>query len=530
MRTLQVLALSLLLAGCGKTPVPPAPPPAPLPPTPVAGANKTPGPVNLTNPVDGATEPADPYEWGWLGVNFADLTPESRSMPGLAEGGAVVKGIADDSPAKDLLRVGDIVVKADDQGIGAILAFLTRVRGMKPGTQIHFSVVRDGNPAQAVVKVGSRKAKQLLATSLSSAVAWLKQQQRPDGAWEYPHPSRIGGVSTGTPHSAVTALVVAALAGVPDGVKSETAAAVEKGLAFLKGRITADGIVDSPAGEGIGYRSYTTALTAIALARHKGPGDKEALDKLIAGLRKAQMAEGRDLAPLDWTYGSWNTYDGEIETTTRSDISCASFVLQAFYEAGVPADDPTVQKALKFVKRCQNLPATGPPLPDVDDGGLTFNPRMGKAGFMQLDIQTSRNYSYGSTTADGLRCLMYCTRQKDDPRVNAAFGWLSQNYTVDKNPGFSRNGKDPIVRFDKGIFFYYLHSLAAALDLVAPGETILAQGNSRYWAVDIIGKVSSMQQKDGRWQNLVNVMNEDDPNVATALCLMTLDVLARHIK
>lgn len=530
MRTLQVLALSVLLAGCGKTPPPTPPPPAPAQPAPITGANVTPQPVNLTNPTDGDAQTPDPYEWGWLGVNFADLTPESRALPGLEEGGAIVKGIADDSPAKDLLKVGDIVVKADDQSIGAISAFLTHVRGMKPGTGIHFSLLRDGNPAQAVVKVGSRKAKQLLASSLSAGVAWLKQQQRPDGAWEYPHPSRMGGESTGKPHSAVTALVVASLAGVPEEMRADTASVVEKGLAFLKGRINAAGIVDSPNDEGVAYRSYTTALTAIALARHKGPGDKEVLDKLLDGLRKSQMAEQKNLTALDWTYGSWNTYDGEVETTTRSDVSCASLVLQAFYEAGVPADDPTILKALRFVKRCQNLPETGAPIPDVDDGGFAFNPRMGKAGFMQLDIQTSRNYSYGSTTADGLRCLMYCVRKTDDPRVTAAFGWLSNNYSVDHNPGFSRNGKDPIVRFDKGIFFYYLHSLAAALELMAPGETVLAQGNSRYWAVDIIGKISSMQQKDGRWQNTVNVMNEDDPNVGTALCLMTLDVLARHIK
>lgn len=531
MRRLVLPVLLAVVAGCGKAPPPPAPPtPPPPPPAGVPGGNLIPTATDPTRPVatDGAE--ADPYAWGWLGVQLAELPPDLRQRAHVPDGGALVRGLAEGSLAKDLLRPGDILVKQDGKPIAGPGEFLAGISATTPGAEVHLTVLRDGAEVPAAIKVGSRRCEDSLTHAIASAVAWLVKQQRPDGGWDYPHPSRLAGEATGKPHGAVSALVLAALAGVPADAQAEAKDALDKGLAFLKARISSDGLLTSPLEEGVAYKSYATALTAIAMARRNGPGDKELLVRLVDGLHKSQLTEGRGQSPLDWMYGSWNTYDGQVEYTMRGDVSCASYVLQALYEAGVPADDPALKKVLRFVKKSQNLCDTGVPIPDLDDGGFAFNPRTGKAGFKQAGAQESRNYSYGSATADGVRALYYCVRKKDDPRVHAGLAWLARNWSVDFNPGFDRGGAPPAVRFDQGIYFYYLHSLAAALDAAGSGETLMVKGGSRYWAVEILSRVCRLQRKDGDWRNAVEVMNEDDPNVSTALCLLTLDVCARHVK
>src|SRR5947199_29007 len=40
----------------------------------------------------------------------------------------------------------------------------------------------------------------------------------------------------------------------------------------------------------------------------------------------------------------------------RPDLSNTQYFIDAMLAAGVPRDDPALQRALKFVSRCQNLP------------------------------------------------------------------------------------------------------------------------------------------------------------------------------
>ncbi|GEM_PF-394368 len=523
MRRVILLVAFLAALGCGKPAPPVAPPKSSGRPPVIAGGNQVPGGGNA-----GAGAPAvDSSAWGWIGAQLGEVPRELLARYSLTNGGALVKGFADGSPAIGALQADDVVVRVGEQEVDGPASLLAIVRDTAPGADLSFSVHRASGLTQVTVKVGEKRCKDSFDKALVSAVAWLTAQQRPDGGWEYPHPSRIGE-STGRPHSAVTALAVAALASLPKGAPTAEDA-VAKGIAFLKGRINQDGLVDAPEEEGIAYRTYATSLTLLALARRGDAGDKADVDRLVAALKRFQMAENVGLTQLDWLYGSWNTYDQQVVYTTRGDLSGTSFALHALYAAGVPADDPVFRKALMFVKRAQNVSESGPGIPELNDGGFTFNPRDGKAGSKQINREVEKFYSYGSPTSDGLRGLFYCVRKKDDPRVQQGLTWMGLNFTVERNPGFQREGRDPMVRFDQGLHFYYLHSLAEALHETC-GDTVLVQGQPRYWAVDILGKICSLQQKDGRWQNPVNVMNEDDPNVATGLCLLTLDVLAPHIR
>ncbi|MEK7866280.1 MAG: hypothetical protein AAB434_06315 [Planctomycetota bacterium] len=523
MRRLTLLVVAAaIVAGCGKTDPPVQPPKPPTVAPPIAGGNQVPG-QGPGNPVAAG----NPSAWGWIGAQLGEVPQDLAARYQLQHGGAHVKGFADGSPARGALQENDVVVRVGDQDIDGPATLLAIVRDSEPGRELAFSVHRAAGLVQISVKVGERRCKESLDKALQTGVEWLTAQQRPDGAWEYPHPSRIGE-STGRPHSAVTALAVAALASLPKG-GPDAKDAVARGIAFLKGRINSDGLVDAPEEEGIAYRTYATSLTLLALARRGDAADKADIERLVDALRRSQMAENVGLTPLDWLYGSWNTYDQQVVYTTRGDLSGTSFALHALYAAGVPANDPVFRRGVQFVKRAQNMRESGPGLPELDDGGFTFNPRDGKAGSKQINREVEKFYSYGSPTSDGLRGLFYCVRKKDDPRVQIGLAWFARNFTVERNPGFQREGRDPIVRFDQGLHFYYLHSLAEALHETA-GDSVLVEGRPRFWAADILGKVCSLQQKDGRWQNPINVMNEDDPNVATGLCLLTLDVLAQHVR
>lgn len=86
---------------------------------------------------------------GFLGVGI-----DERSDGGA---GAIIADVSDGSPADDAgLRVGDIVIKADDRpitGLGALVAF---IRDTAPGTEVTFVVLRGERQLTLTAVVGER--------------------------------------------------------------------------------------------------------------------------------------------------------------------------------------------------------------------------------------------------------------------------------------------------------------------------------------------------------------------------------------
>src|SRR5262249_39242034 len=122
----------------------------------------------------------------------------------------------------------------------------------------------------------------------------------------------------------------------------------------------------------------------------------------------------------------------------RPDLSNTAYFLDALLAAGVPKDDPAVQRALRFVSRCQNLPGETNDQPfakktSADDrGGLTYvpldvddNPHKTAAGGLR---------SLGAMTYGGLKSFLYAGVSKDDPRVKGAVAWIRAHYTLYENP------------------------------------------------------------------------------------------------
>src|SRR5438132_6905145 len=99
-------------------------------------------------------------------------------------------------------------------------------------------------------------------------------------------------------------------------------------------------------------------------------------------LRARQLTEDLGWQPSDKPYGGWGYSSGlprkpsPAETApalTESNLSATVFALTALRSVGVPENDPVLEKALVFVKRCQNYCAD-PKLRDpvFDDGGFFF--------------------------------------------------------------------------------------------------------------------------------------------------------------
>jgi squalene-hopene/tetraprenyl-beta-curcumene cyclase len=168
---------------------------------------------------------------------------------------------------------------------------------------------------------------------LDKAVAYLKSAQGDDGSYV----PKLGGPG-------VSAVVAAAL--LHARVSPEDPVLV-KTFKYLEKNIKKDGgIYDQK------LANYTTSVAVMALkdANAKGQYDK-ILKDAAAFLKKTQHTEP-ETDSKDVAYGG-HGYDSD----GRPDASNSNYAVEALLAAGLPKDDPAVQKALKFLSRCQNMPS-----------------------------------------------------------------------------------------------------------------------------------------------------------------------------
>ena len=125
-----------------------------------------------------------------------------------------------------------------------------------------------------------------------------------------------------------------------------------------------------------GLANYTTSVALVAFAEANTGGKYDTIiNNATQFLRGLQAGNDGSLQPGELRFGGLG-YDGK----SRPDMSNTQYFLDALQAAGVPKDDPAVQRALKFVSRCQNLPAESNDQPfakkttDDDKGGLDLQP------------------------------------------------------------------------------------------------------------------------------------------------------------
>jgi len=322
---------------------------------------------------------------------------------------------------------------------------------------------------------------------------FLIKQQNPDGGF---------GQREGKPFSMVgyTGLVVAGL--VESGAVTRDNDVVRKGVEFILTKKQPDGSICN---KELGFQSYETSIAIMALVAV----DKE---KYKAEIRKAAdyivgiQDEGK-IVPSSAGgigYGS----DGK-----NSNMSTTHYALVALKEAGVPEDSDVWKRAVAFVASCQNNAETNKAewAGVANDGGFIYAAKPeSKAG--EVEVRGKKGWrSYGSMTYAGYLCYVYAKLPRDDPRVKAAFKWITENYTLDENPGIK----------DQGLFYYY-HTFATAM--AARGEAILKDkdGKDHDWAKELTAKLISLQAEDGSWLNKADRWHEGDKIICTAYCIRAL--------
>lgn len=326
---------------------------------------------------------------------------------------------------------------------------------------------------------------------LDKAVAYLKSAQGDDGSYV----PKLGGPG-------VSAVVAAAL--LHARVSPDDPVLV-KTLKYLEKNIKKDGgIYDKK------LANYTTSVAVMALkeANTKGQYDK-ILKDATAFLKKTQNAEPESDSS-DVAYGGYG-YD----ENGPPDASNSNYAVEALLAAGLPKDDPAVQKALKFLSKCQNLPSEFNKQPFAakasadDKGGFTYNPVVSDKNQYKTDDGGLK--SLGSMTYGALKSFLYAGVSKDDPRVKAAVDWIRRHYTLESNPGKGKAG-----------LFYYYHNFAKALEALGEEEFADATGGKHQWRKELFATLKKQQQANGSWINENNAFGEGAPELATAFAVLSL--------
>ncbi len=324
---------------------------------------------------------------------------------------------------------------------------------------------------------------------LDKAVAFLKKSQKEDGSF-----------SAQKAGPGISALVVAALA--RNGISPDDPV-VAKTIAYLEKKVQKDGGIYDKF-----LANYTTSVALMAFTEASSGGRYDTIIKNASNFLKSLQAAADE---QDAKYGGVG-YDAK----SRPDASNTQYFIDGLLAAGVPKDDPAIQRALKFMSRCQNLPGEHNDQPFAkkatadDKGGLTYTP---------IDPDDSPHKtaggglrSLGGMTYAGLKSFLYAGVSKGDSRVEAALAWIRAHYTLDENPGMGQAG-----------LYYYYHTFAKAMAALGEDRFADASGKKHDWRRELFEALKKRQREDGSWMNAKkDQFGEGDPNLATAFAVLSL--------
>jgi len=330
--------------------------------------------------------------------------------------------------------------------------------------------------------------------AIKKGLQWLRGRQYPDGSWS----SSVG----------ITSLV--ALAFLNAGY-DETDPTVNKAIQYILAHRNSDG--------SFGWGTYETSTAVWALVATHNPDYHDELTAAKDWLIKAQSDEEDGTPPEDPCYGGWrygiSSHDGDLSNT-----QFALMALDAAYtELGLRKPDPDdpngwAFKAIKFISRCQNRPASNDQpwahdtiQPSYNDGGFIYHP----AGWSLA----GGTKSYGSMTAAGIWSLRLCGVDVADGRIQDALKWLAKNEdcSFDDNPGH------PYGQTHCFLYYYYL-TLAKALTMC-----FLEDLGGVDWYAALSTKLIYLQFNDGHWVNAPASHGlEDNPDLATSYAILSLQV------
>ncbi len=124
-------------------------------------------------------------------------------------------------------------------------------------------------------------------------------------------------------------------------------------------------------------------------------------------------------------------------------------------------------------------------------------------------------------TYAGFKSYIYAKLDRNDPRVQAAFKWIQEHYTLDTNPNMP--GEQSL----QGLYYFYQ---VFAQALAAWGEPTItdAQGKVHNWREDLVRKLVSLQNKDGSWINTADRWYESNPALVSAYSVLALQTVLKN--
>jgi Prenyltransferase and squalene oxidase repeat len=339
------------------------------------------------------------------------------------------------------------------------------------------------------------RARTLPNAELVRACDYLWSQQDVDGGW---HSENYGVLRSG---QSLTAFVLWALLEVPRDVVARDPKAVDRAVAFLVGRVDADGALGLADGAS-DYPNYATGLAVRVLRRVGGHADLVA--KMARYLLGQQFAGDLDWRPTDPAYGAWGMGGPPRRREGgpgHVDLSMTRVVLQGLADLD-PLPSEALVRSRAFLVRCTN-----------EDGGFFFSTVV--LGANKGGGGGSAFGSYGTTTADGVLALLASGLAPDTARVQGAGAWLVAHHRLDRVPGIP---EDIPTRWAHALRFYYF---AVSAEVLARLEVAEAPAG-RDWRRRMRDELAASQRADGSWINPAGQVKEDDPLVATALAVRAL--------
>ncbi len=347
-----------------------------------------------------------------------------------------------------------------------------------------------------------------VAELADKAEAWVRAQQQDDGSFFAGPMFRLG----------ITELCTIALLDAGVGADDQ---AVSKGIAYIKQFVQEDGGIYNPA-EGLG--NYCTSLGLMALMRAGEPKDSELVQQAQQYLLGLQNTDEGSINYGGIGYGSRGTGNEDLNNTQHA--------VQALRESGMAADHPAMQRALKFIQRCQNLSSHNDLEWASNTGSGVYSPDSSKAGgsyhsghsgqkpqVKQEPAKATELKGYGTMTYNLITAYIYLQLEPGDPRLDAAMEWVKQNYQFERNPGL------PEQRSRQGLFYYYT-TMAKTWTMAGKKTIELADGTVVDWRGDLFKAISDRAVPVGDdqvfWINDMDRWAEGIPNLTTAYMLSTL--------
>jgi squalene-hopene/tetraprenyl-beta-curcumene cyclase len=321
--------------------------------------------------------------------------------------------------------------------------------------------------------------------SIDEGLKFLKSKQAADGSVAH---------SVG-----LTALALRAMLENPRGVAEADQPLIARTAQFIASVQKPDGAIAEIQHD----QSYNTAVSITALMATKDPKWATVIAKAQKFITQAQIGESRGFAPVDSWYGGMG-YGGD----ERPDVSNLYVALESLRATSLDPKDPVWQKALIFATRMQNRSESNDQKWAGNDGGFAYSPGMNPA---ELGGGTK---SYGSMTAAGMLSLLFAGADKTDPRVQAAYHWLTSNYTLDTNPGTN----------SKTTLFYFYAAFAKVMYAYGEKEFTDGNGQRHNWRNELAARLVKLQATDGSWVNKDSKLWwEDKPELASAWSLIALE-------